>query len=122
TVPARLPGEDSPLLLPLGLDERVPRLPHDGAAAPLLDVVVERLRALHLADDGGAGMILEDVAGEEEQELVAPEDLALLVHRAEAIGVAVEGDPQIGALRADLLLEVLQVLGDRRVGVMIGKG
>ena len=47
------------LLLHLRLDERVARLPHDRAAAVLRDVVVERLRALHLAEDRGARVLLE---------------------------------------------------------------
>src|SRR4051812_7417724 len=91
-MPAHLAGEERALLFHLGLDERMARLPHDGAAAAALDVVVEGLRALHLADDGGAGMVLEHVAGEEEQDLIAPQDPPLLVDRAEAIGVPVESD------------------------------
>ena len=57
-VPAHLAGEEGAGLLHLRLDERVARLPHDGLAAVLGDVVVERLRALHLAEDGGAGPLL----------------------------------------------------------------
>jgi hypothetical protein len=36
--------------------------------------------------------------------------------------VAVERDAQLGALAADGALQILEVLGDRRIGVMIRKG
>src|SRR4051812_35023282 len=121
-VPAHLPREERVLLFHLGLDERVPGLPHDGAAAALLDVVVERLRALHLADDGRAGPVREHVAREEDHQLIAPEDLAVLVHRAHAVGVAVPGDTQIRLCFQHLTLQVVQVLFHGRIGMVIGEG
>ena len=44
------------------------------------------------------GIALEHVAGKQHQQLIAPENIALLVHGADAVGVAVVGDAQIGFL------------------------
>ena len=56
------------------------------------------------------------------EELVAVDDLAGLVHRADPVGVAVERDAQLGAGAPHLGLEVAQVLGDGRIGMMVGEG
>ena len=45
-----------------------------------------------------------------------------LVHRADAVGVAVEGDAQLGAGPPDRLLQVLEVLGNGRIGVVVREG
>src|SRR5277367_3473348 len=50
-VPAHLACKRRMLLLQLALDQRVPRLPHDRAAAVARYVVVHPLRAFHLADE-----------------------------------------------------------------------
>ena len=88
-------------------------------AAVLRDVVVEALRALHLGDDHGARALGEDVAREEDQHLVAPEDVAVVVDEADAVGVAVEGDPEVGAVLLHGVDQDLHVLFDRRVGMVI---
>src|SRR5205823_14691551 len=74
----RSAGQKRVLLGHLGLDQGVAGLPHDGAAAVLLDVVVKRLRALHFADDGRAGPLFEDRSEEHTSEL---QSLAYLVCR-----------------------------------------
>src|SRR5512138_3096101 len=118
-VAAHLAREDGLLLLHLRLDEAVPRLPHDRAAAALRDVVVEREGALHLADDRGARHLGEERAREEDHELVAPEDVPLLVDRADAIGVAVVGDPDVRLRLEHLRLQVLEVLLDGGIRVVV---
>src|SRR4051812_854211 len=119
---AHLAGEERAVLLHFRLDERVADLPHDGAAAPPLDVVVEGLRAFPLAHNGGTRKILENVAGEDEQELVTPENVPVFVDGAEPIRVAVEGDAQIGAFDADFLLQISQILRDSGIGMMVREG
>ena len=61
------------------------------------------------------------VAPEQHQELVAVHHPPVFVHRADAIAVAVEGDPQLAALADDGGLEVLERLDHRGIGVMVGK-
>src|ERR1041384_744347 len=65
----------------------------------LLDVVVERLRTFDLAENRGARITGENVAREENHELVAPNDLARRVDGAEPVAVAVPRDAD-GRLRA----------------------
>src|ERR1039458_1198741 len=73
-------------LLHFGLDQRMAGAPHDGVAAALADVVVERLRAFHFADEGGAGFAAEDLARVNDHEPVAVNHVALFIHRADAVG------------------------------------
>ncbi len=51
-------------------------------------------------------------------QLVAPQDAALAVDDADAVAVAVEGDAEIAALGAHRLLQLHQILGHGRIGVM----
>ena len=58
----------------------------------------QHLGALHVEDHRRArAEAAHGVAAEDDEELVAPDDLAGLVHRADPVGVAVEGDAQLGA-------------------------
>ena len=63
----------------------------------------------------------EHAAGEEDQELVAPDHLAGLVDRADAIAVAVPGHAEAGAAGQHPGPQVFEVLGDGRVGVVVGE-
>src|SRR5581483_5328130 len=94
---AHLSGERGMLLLELALDEGMTGFPHDGAAAVAGDIVVHALRAFDIADDRGAGAFAEDRAGEDNHQLIAPHDSAILVDRADPVGIAVIGDTDFGA-------------------------
>src|SRR5512133_2489393 len=118
-VTAHLAGQQRLLLLHLRLDEAVPRLPHDPAAALRRDVVVEGEGALHLADDRGPRHLGQQGPREQDHDLVAPEHGPLLVHRAHAVRVAVVRDTDVGLHLAHLRLQVLEVLLDRRIGVVV---
>ena len=96
-VAAHLAAEQDVIVAHLALQVRVAGLPHDGHAAVLPDVVDERLRGLHVEDDLGAGMPGEQIAGEQDQDQVGLVALTALVDDPDAIGVAVVGDPEIGA-------------------------
>src|SRR3546814_14635717 len=63
-----------------------------------VNAVEQRLAALHVADDGGAGVPLQHVTRQEQQDLIAPEDASLRIDEAEAVAVAVEGDAEVAAL------------------------
>jgi len=101
-MPAHLPGQHRFGLFHLRLQQRVARLPHDRPAAVLLDLVEKPLRAFDLGDDRGAWAAFENIPGEKNQKLVAPEDISLFIDGADAVGVAVVSDPEIRLFRFDL--------------------
>ena len=63
-------------------------------------------------------MLLQDVLGHEQHDLIAPEDAALAVDRADPVAVPVEGDAEVAAFGEHQVLELAQVRLDGRVGVM----
>ena len=70
------------------------------------DVLGEALRALDVVQDLSPRHAREDVAREQREQLVAPYDAAGAGDGADAVGVAVEADAEIGAGLADFVLEV----------------
>ena len=67
------------------------------------------------------GFAAENLAGVDDHELIAVDHGSLIVHRADAVGVAVEGHAQIRALFFDGLHQLRQILGHRGIGMMIGE-
>jgi hypothetical protein len=59
--------------------------------------------------------------GEQRGEEVAVDERALLVDEEAAVGVAVPGDPEVGAAFAHLGDDELAVLGQQRVGLVVGE-
>ncbi len=101
----------------------MPRLPHHRLGPGFPERGREHFRALDVEDHRRPlAEAAHGVAAQDHQELVAPDDLAGLVHGADPVGVAVEGDAELRAGAAHGLLEILQVLGHGRVGMVIGKG
>ena len=90
-----------------------------GCAAELGNAVEQRLARLHVGDDRRAGQLLKHRLGEDHQQLVAPDHAALAVDRADPVAVAVESDPEVELLALDELLEVCEVLLDRRIGMVV---
>ena len=97
----------------------MPGLPHDGHAAVLANLVHEHLRGLHVEDDLGAGMARQEVTREEHEDQVGLVAAPALVDHADAVGVAVPGQAEVGAGLHDFLLEVHDVLGILGVGQVI---
>ena len=85
------------------------------------DIVVERLRALHFANDRCAGMVRKQCAGEQNHEPVTPDDFPVGVDSADPIRVAVVGNADARPNLLHARRERRQVLGNRRVRMMIGK-
>ena len=73
----------------------------------------------HVVDHLGARLLLEHELGEERGHEVAGHELARVVHEEAAVGVAVEGDPEVGALLADLRDDELAVLREERVRLVV---
>ena len=97
-------------------------LPHQRVAAGLGHLVEQHLARLHVGDDGPARLRLQHVAREHDQQLVAEQDVAFIVDHADAVPVAVEGDAEIGLLARHLGDDLLEVLRDRRVGMVVREG
>ena len=68
------------------------------------------------------GWRLQHVARPQHQELVAPQDAALAVDRADAVAVAVEGDAEIAAALLHLGHELHEVLRHGRIGMVRREG
>ena len=83
------------------------------------DVVEEPLRALHLADDDRPRLPRQDLAREDHQEFVAPENAASGRDHANPVAVAVVGDADVGALRLDHAHQVRQILRNGGIRMVI---
>ena len=104
-----------------GFYQRVAGFPHFGLAAGAGDFVEQDLAGLDVGDDLRAGVVLQHVAGEDNQELVAEHHGAAVIDHADAVGVAVEGDAEVGFLFRDFRDEGFEVFRDGGVGVMVGE-
>ena len=108
--------------LHLGLDQAVSGFPHQRLAAEIGHAVVQRLRRLHVGDDRGTGQCFQNRLSEDAQNLVAPDNAAQAIDRADAIAIAVESQSEIELVVGDKLFEIGQILLFGGVGVMIGEG
>ena len=61
------------------------------------------------------------MARQQDHQLVAPDDLPVLVDHPNAIGIAVVGDPDFGFVLLHRGDQELEVLGDRRIRVVVGE-
>ena len=120
-VAAHLAGQFGLGLAHLGLDQRVPGLPHQRAAALAQDVVGQLAGALDVVDHHGARIALQHIGGEQHQQPVREHHLAFLGHHAQAVAVAVEGQAQVGVEALDHLHQVLEVVRLARVRVVVGE-
>ena len=110
------------MLAHLRLDDGVAGLGPYGLAALALDELGERLGADGAVEDRRPRLLLQHVLGDEGGRQVAGDGRALLVDDKAAVGVAVEGDPEVGALGDDALLQLLDVLGLYGVRGMVREG
>ena len=106
---AHLAGQGRAGLRHLGLDQGVARAPHQGRAAEARNLVETRLAGLDVGDNGGTGQILEHVPRQDGEQLIPPQHPAQGIDDADAVAIAVEGDPEVAFLGGDALFELLQV-------------
>ena len=121
-MPAHLAGERRPGLGHAALDEGVARLPHLGPPAGLGHGVEQRLTRLHIGDHACARPLGEQVAREQDEQLVRPEHFPFAVHSAQAVAVAVERKAEVEALATHQIDELDQVFRHGRVRMVRGKG
>src|SRR5215210_1360431 len=105
-----LPSEGGVVLAHLRLDDGVAGLGSYGLPTLALDELGERFRADRAVQYCRAGLLLQDVLGDEGGCEVARDGRALFVDDEAAVGVAVEGDPEISALCDHTLLKLFDVL------------
>ena len=93
-----------------------------GGAPVLLDRLGHDLRADQVVEDGGPGVLGQHGPGHQGGGERARHRLGPLVDEEDAVGVAVEGQADVGAVLEHRLLQVDEVLGLDRVGRVVGEG
>ena len=116
-----LAAEGAALVAHAGLEEGVADAVHVGLAAEALDEVGHRARGAHVVEDVGARLLLEDRLGQQRGQEVAVDERARVVDEEAAVGVAVPGDAEVGALLADLVDDEAAVLLQQRVRLVVGE-
>ncbi len=114
-----LAGEDRVLVAHPLLDERMADAVDQRDAARALDRLGHRPGGAHVVDHLAAGLLLENRLGEQRGREVAGDELARVVDEEAAVGVAVVGDAEVGALLAHLLDDELAVLGQQRIRLVV---
>src|SRR5216684_3690037 len=103
-------------LFHLLLDEGVTGLPHHRFEPGLLEHLRQHFRALHIEDDGlPLPHATREISAKQYEELIAEHRLPALVHGADTIAIAVEGDAELGLLQFDGGLEVVEVFEHGRI-------
>src|SRR5512134_4095523 len=122
-VPAHLAGEWGPQLPHFGLDERMARLPHDRLRTGRFQGLREEFRAFDVEDYRSPGAEPPHRVPTEDHEQLVPEDyIAVLVHRPDPVGVAVESDAELRTGAAHRGLQITKVLWYGGVGMVVRKG
>ena len=106
----------------LGLDEGVADPGAHGGAAVLGDDLRDRAGGDQVVDDRRAGVAGEFAGGDQRGERAGRDGLAALVDDEAAVGVAVEGQPDVRADLADRACRSTQVGRVDRVGLVVGEG
>src|SRR4051812_29104981 len=95
-------------------------LPHHWNAARFFYGFGQRLRRFDIEHDrltfAGAG---EHITSVDDQQVVAPDDLAITIDHADTIGVAIEGDAEVGSFPLHGANQVLEILWNGRIRVMV---
>ena len=99
-----------------------PTLVRTGVPPMLGDHLGHDVRADQVVEDGLARVLGEHRGGDERRRQRARDRLGPLVDEEDPVGVAIEGQADVGALLEHRRLEVHQVLGLDRVGRVVGEG
>src|SRR5487761_1412885 len=94
----------------------------DRAAAVLADDLDSGGAGDDVVNDHGAGVAGQFAGGDQADDRRGRDRFAVFVDEEAAVGVAVEGQPEVGAGFADLGLAVGQVGWFQRVGFVVGEG
>src|SRR5918993_4875928 len=117
-----LPAEGRVVLPHLRLDDGVACSGPYGLPALALDELGEGLRADRAVQYGGARLLLQHVLRYEGGRQVTRDGRTFLVDNEAAVGVAIEGYPEVSTLCDHALLEFPDVIGLDRVRWVVGEG
>ena len=123
-MPRDLAAEQRALRAHPRLEERVADAVDVRDAARARDRVGDRPRGAHVVQDrlARAGPTLaQQRLGQQRREEVPVDERAGVVDEEAAVGVPVPGDPEVGAGLAHLLDDERAVLGQQRVGLVVGE-
>jgi len=120
-VPGVLAAEHGVMLGHLGLDERVADAGADRDAAMLEDDLRHRPGRDQVVDDGRAGLVRQFPGRDQRGDHRGRDGLAALVHHEAPVGVAVEGQADVGPVLDNRALQVPQVLRLNRVRLVVGE-
>ena len=93
--------------------------PHQRLPTPCTDPRRQVAGALHVVDDGGARVLLQHVGRVEHQLPVGEDHLAVARDHAQPVAVPIESQADVRMTGLHLTDQVAQVLGVRRIGVMV---
>jgi hypothetical protein len=95
-------------------------LPHDGCCSRLTQGGRQHLGTLHVKDDRRAwSKAPHRIPAEDHEQLVAVDDFAGFIDRANPVGVTIEGDSELRAGAANRCLQIPEVLRHGGVRMMI---
>ena len=121
-VAAHLAGQRRAGLLQARLDQRMPGARHHRHAAARAHIAGQVAGAFHVVDDRAAGVARQHLVGQQHQLTVGEDDAAAAGDHAQSVAVAVEGQADLAVGLAQAGDQVLQVLGMRGIGVVVGEG
>jgi hypothetical protein len=120
-MPAHFTGEGSAALGQLGLDQRVPGLPHHRLATGMLDFARDMAAAFDIENNGRPWLPAQHIAGEQHQQPVWPHDLAGFGDDPEAVGIAVESQAQFAIAILHVGDKRFEIVRIGRIGVVVGE-
>ena len=118
-VPAHLAGQRRAGFFQLGFNQRVAGVPHHRLAATGANPRRKIGGAFHVIDNLAAGYARKHIGSKQHQLAVGMNNLPAAGDHAEAVAIAIKGQPQFGIQRAHGGNQVLQVFGFGRVGMMV---
>ena len=121
-MPRHLAAEHRVLLPHTLLEKGVADAVHERSAVIPGNRVLHRVAGPEVVDDRRAALLEQERLGQQRRHEIAGDELAVPVDEEAPVGVAVPGNPDVGALRDDPFDNVLSVLLDERVGLVVREG
>src|SRR5262249_1047610 len=79
------------------------------------------LGAFHFKNDGAFRTALQNVAGKQDQNLIAPQNRSVLINDSQAIGISIKREADLRLFLTNGCDEVLEILRHSRIRMMIWK-
>src|SRR2546423_1277996 len=122
-VPGNLAANRSVGLVHLLLDQRVTGFPHNWNSARFFNGFRQCLGRLYVENDRlTLASSRQDITRVDDEENVSPDDFALIIDDSDSVSIAVERNPHVRPILFHGGDKRLDVFGNGRIRVMIGKG